>query len=228
MYIRFLPLVTGLLPMLAINLAFVLAVNDGDIVKCNPYWDGCASISATGRPEPSTFLFKAVMLPQSMILMAYWIGCYFWIRSLEQTRRPLTRWILVCGIISSLFLILYVTFLGSQGDFYQLMRRYGVTVYFSFTYLSQLFLVSRMYHLENTVPNLRLPLKRLKLGLCIGLLLLGLVSIPVGNLMENKDAWQNVIEWNFAVLMQLYFVCTYFAWKHTGFSLSFSSKIAVN
>ena len=40
------------------------------------------------------------------------------------------------------------------------------------------------------------------------MLAFGGASIPVMNYMDNKDAFQNIIEWNLSLLMQIYFLLT--------------------
>lgn len=47
----------------------------------------------------------------------------------------------VLGIIGAVFLVLYVTALGNEGEWYSWQRRYGVTLYFGGTSLAQLLLV---------------------------------------------------------------------------------------
>ena len=51
------------------------------------------------------------------------------------------------GLISGLALILYATFLGSEGDGYRFMRRFGTTIYFGFTYLAQVLFAARIHSL---------------------------------------------------------------------------------
>ena len=51
MLLRLLPLVTGLLPIVAIHVSLLLAINAGAIPSCFPYLEGCASISATGHAQ---------------------------------------------------------------------------------------------------------------------------------------------------------------------------------
>ncbi|MGH8221600.1 MAG: hypothetical protein ACREQZ_01375, partial [Woeseiaceae bacterium] len=63
MHLRLVPLATGLLPILAIHACYLLAVHYAALPACIPYFDGCTSISATGRYAPASYLFRAVMLP---------------------------------------------------------------------------------------------------------------------------------------------------------------------
>ena len=44
-----LALLTGLLPLLVVNIAYVMSAGGGHIPQCIPYLQGCTSISAAGR-----------------------------------------------------------------------------------------------------------------------------------------------------------------------------------
>ena len=220
MNLRLIPLIAGFLPIIAINLAYWIAANDGEVPRCIPYLEGCTSISSTGRAEPSKYLFRGIMLPEAVVMMIYWILCHQWLRILNGGHSLRTRGVLICGVLSSLFLILHVTFLGSEGEFYRLMRRIGTTSYFVFGYLAQVLMVTQLYALRKENKINRIPLLSWQLAICVVLLAVGLLNIPITTL-ENKDAWQNTIAWNFSVLSHVYFLCTYFAWRETNFSVKF-------
>lgn len=221
MTLRFIPLVAGFLPIIAINLAYWIAVNDGDVARCVPYLDGCTSISSVGRVEPSKYVFRAIMLPESVVMMIYWLLCYQWLRVFGGDSLR-TRWILICGLLSSACLILHVTFLGSEGDFYRLMRRIGTTSYFVFGYLAQAFMVGKLYQLKKAANITKIPMLSWQLAICVILLAVGLLNIPVSEFLENKDEWQNRIAWNFAMLTHLYYIATYFAWRETNYLVKFA------
>ncbi len=90
------------------------------------------------------------------------------------------------------------------------MRRFGVTIYFGFTYLAQLLLASRLYRLALQDGNRALlKISRLKLALCLVVLAIGLISIPVSNFVADNGSIESVIEWNLALLMHIYFLLSY-------------------
>ena len=159
MLIRLLPLITGIVPMLAIHASYLIAIRAGILPACIPYLEGCTSISATGRYPPASFLFKSVMMPEAILMAAYWLFSVAWLRALERSagRRGVGgTTIAVFGVAGALFLIIYVTFLGSEGAVYDFMRRFGVYLYFLFTVVAQLILIFESahsgccYHHKNT------------------------------------------------------------------------------
>lgn len=203
-------------PVVAVHACYALSVAAGTVPYCNPYWDGCASISAAGRQPPAVFLFKAVMLPHALALAAYWYLAAAWLSF--HGARPASRWIILgVGVIGALFLALYVTYLGHSGDFYRLMRRYGITIFFAFTVLAGLLHTRVLWQRRREWPELS-GLIKAQLTLCGVLLLLGLASIPARNWL-GKDRSENALEWIFALLMQGLFLIGALIWRRSRFSL---------
>ena len=195
-------LLAGLLPIAAVHACYALSVQAGHVPLCFPYIEGCTSISRAARHGLANPLFKVVMLPVAALLMRFWLQAATRLHDAARSRRVgAMRWI---GMIGALFLVPYVVFLGLDGEFARWMRRYGVTVYFSFTVLAQMLLASLLPQ-----GGLRIAL----IGLCGAMLLLGLSSLPMQHLLADRDAVVNAIEWCYALLMSAGFVCAGIAWR---------------
>jgi hypothetical protein len=216
-----LALATGILPLFVVNAAYLISIAGDHIPKCIPYIQGCTSISAAGRYGLSYFFFKAGMIPAAVLLAAFWFFSRRWLLILGDTDGRMVRAMVFTGCTSALFLILYSVFLGSDGEFYSLMRRYGVNIYFSFSYLAQLILLGRLQYLQKA-GLVSLPQKIMtgKLTLMIVMLLLGLASIPMSDVFTDKHRPRNIVEWNFSVLMISYYFLTWRAWRHTKFCIT--------
>lgn len=214
MVIRALPLVACLAPLIGIHLAFVLGVDAGVLPACNPYVDGCASISATGRHPPGSLLFRAVMLPQSVVLVLTWYFAALWLEALGTARRA-RRTIVWLGLTGAVALIVYVTFLGTHGAAYEFMRRFGIYLYFIGTVFAQVALSLAM-------PASRW--RRLMRWTMVLPFLLGLANFAQKALLADPDRLENVIEWVVSLLMQLWFLWLYAAWRETRFEISVSAR----
>jgi hypothetical protein len=216
-----LALLTSLLPLCVVNVAYLISTGGGHITRCIPYVQGCGSISAAGRYGMSYFFFKAGMIPAAVLLAAFWYFCRRWLLILGDADGRMVRAMVFTGCISAAFLILYTVFLGSEGEFYSLMRRYGVNIYFSFGYLAQLMLLGRLQILKRAgVVDLPRGILTGKLTLLIVMLLLGLASIPMSDMFTDKHRPINIVEWNFSALMISYFFLTWRAWRMTGFCIT--------
>ena len=138
MLFRFIPLLAAALPLVAMFGALWIGIASDTFPPCFPPLDGCMSISATGRKPPGSFLFRAVMLPHALLLAFLWYLTVLWLRSLDaDLRRSTTTAILVSGLVGSLALIVYVTFLGTKEPFYEFMRRVGIYFGYLGTALAQ-------------------------------------------------------------------------------------------
>ena len=229
MPIRFLPLLAGLLPIVAIHASLLLAINAGAIPACIPYLDGCASISATGRYEPAVYLFKPAMTTEAVVMVIYWSLSALWIRSMSQSAGvkagPAVSITAILGIAGAIALIIYVTFLGTHAPFYEFMRRFGIYLYFLFTVVAQILLArtairnSEMLGLESVVK-----VSRLQLWLSLTPFAFGTLNIILKSTLDNPDPAENVIEWISALMMHVYFALTYVSWRDTGFRADFTIK----
>lgn len=226
--IRLLPLFTGLLPIVAIHVSLLVAFHAGVIPPCFPYLEGCTSISATGRYEPASFIFKPAMMTSWILLVMYWLFNVAWLRELARSagdsHAKLGSWAAVFGIGGAMALVLYVTFLGSQGAFYEFMRRFGVYLYFLFTVIAQIVVARhsiRLSRLLGAAPVLRI--SKLQMFLALVPFVLGALNLLLKAVLDDADRAENVIEWFFALLMHGYFILSYFCWRDTGFGARFST-----
>jgi len=218
MVLRILPLLAGILPLIAMFGAFWLGERNDVVPACIPFVDGCTSISATGRRPPGSFLFRAIMLPQAALLLALWYVTVLWLRSLYPDLRQSTAMaILLSGIIGALALIVYVTFLGTEEPIYEFMRRTGIYFGFLGIALAQLFTAIAVVRVSKLIGRERLLKQaRLMLGLCLAMFALGIIDVVFKMILADADAMENRIEWIASVLMQCYFFVMYFAWRETG------------
>ena len=186
---------------------YAISAAAGIIPLCIPYLAGCTSISASGRHGVAYLLFKAGMIPAAMSMAFYWWLARDWLAQLACPAGAAMRAMVALGITSAVFLVLYTSFLGSKGDCYDLMRRYGVTVHLSFGVLAQILMTRALLHAPRAVLPRWIP--RAKLALVATLLALGLVSIPMDYLVADEDRVLNAIEWNFGGLMSLFYLLTW-------------------
>jgi len=191
-------------PTLAININYLIAVSEGYVTWCNPYWDSCTSISATGRNGTAFFFFKATMLPLALVYLYYWAQCSVILNLMGYKKRLIRN----LGFFAVAALALYVISLGALGDNFRLLRRIGIIFYFTLTYLCQLLIVHRLLVLGQHSRSLLFQQLMCLLILCIGVLTLFLDA-----LLPNYDDYEDAFEWNIALLMHLNFLFAAFTWR---------------
>ncbi len=212
-----LPLCIAVLFLAAVHLAWWLSVQAGTIPSCNPYWDGCTSISRAARHGIANHLFRLVVLPVAGLHLLNWWLASRWLR-VDDRRDCQAGLLLAFGAVSAAALALYATFLGTQGEAYQLLRRYGITLYFGCGFLAQLLLL-RLAARESKLPA------RLGLALrlvCAAMLLLGVGNVLAGALLAEeaaRDRVENALEWQLGLLLVAWFALQSRLWKRVGFSM---------
>jgi hypothetical protein len=212
------PLLAGLLPPIATVVAYTLSIRLGLVEPCNPFVEGCVSISRAARHDLPNQLFRALVLPAAALQALCWLLCGAFLRgrgAAPTLRLQALPWI---GLLAALFLVLYGTFLGTDGSAYRWMRRYGVVVYFGGTCLAMLVVSAEAQQLA-VPPH---PFDRVIVVLAASLPMLGLVHgfsqlLPVGE--QARAAMQNRAEWWGSLLMTMYFVNMALLWRATGFTV---------
>jgi len=125
----------------------------------------------------------------------------------------------VLGVAAGVFLVLYGTFLGTDGEGYRWMRRNGVALYFGLTCIGMLVVSDRMHRQLRRSGRGR-GVTRALLTLCAGLPLLGCahVLLPLWwSAASARDAIQNITEWWGGAIFTAFFFVLAWAWRSTGF-----------
>jgi hypothetical protein len=208
---KYVPLVTGFWPILAIHTTYLVSAYEGFVPWCFPYFDSCTSISATGRHGTAFYIFKGMMIPSAILLIIYWALTFEWLKQLGD-RQLFAATVSTIGIIGALLLIVYVVALGAAGDEFRLQRRIGVIVYFTFTYLAQLLLVWRLGKLRSNEPT-----RTLLILTSYFLLATGLVTLLLDATIDNYGDYDDAFEWVLALVIHLFFVITWKSWVNTDF-----------
>lgn len=209
-----LALCAGLLPLVATLTAWSLSTHLGLVPACNPFIDGCVSISRAARHELPNHIFRSLMLPAATLQGLVWWLAALWLRqSLGDTRG--LRAMALLGAAAAVALVLYGSFLGTEGAVYRLLRQYGTVLYFGFTCLCMLLLGGAVQRLARA-GQLPLPaaLVRAHVVLACTLVALGLANALVAALLpgEWKSRVENVTEWWGALIFVLGFFALAAMW----------------
>lgn len=212
-----LPLFGGLLPAIAAVAALCLSFALDLIPPCNPFLDGCVSISRAARHDLPNHVFRALVLPAAVLQALTWMLCASWLKRAGADARATLRVLPWLGMLAGLFLVLYGTFLGTEGQAYRWMRRYGVIFYFGFTYLCMLIASGALWRLAHagavTLPG---RLDRWLVALCAITLATGLAQVLVPPLLASEDLknrLENILEWYAALSFTLFFLALAWLWR---------------
>ena len=200
-----LALLCALLPFVAAHLGWWISSAQGLVPACNPYLDGCVSISRASRHGLGNLLFRMLMLPAATLQALCWLAVALWMRRVGANGLALA-WL---GGIAAMALVLYATFLGSDGHTYELLRRYGIYLWFGGTYLA---LLMTLRGLASRAPGRAyVPL----LVVAWGCLVFGLASVVVRYVVSAealRDRLENLLEWHVALWLTAIFAVLAWSW----------------
>ena len=216
--IRYLSLLVFALPLFTVVISYIASVKLNLVSFCIPNLDGCTSISRVGRYDPVKYFFKPFMYLFGVFLLLYWRENFLKLKLLISNNRLLLIAYIV-GIISVLFLFLYIFFLG-ESNIYRFFRRIGIYIYIFFTVIGQLLLAIQYIKLKNE-DDLNYRFIKFKLILSILLISLGIIILPVLiTKIESFPEIKNIISWNYFLFIQIYYLMTFFCWKPQSHTLS--------
>ncbi|PFG11648.1 MULTISPECIES: hypothetical protein [unclassified Marinobacter] len=207
-----LALAAALIPLLSIHATFAVAVFEGYISWCVPYWDSCTSISRTGRHGTAYFIFKGAMLPAALLGILFWWLNSLWLLQLGAPGRG-QLWIPWLGLVACVALAAYTLALDHEGEGFNLIRRIGVVLYFSLTYIAQLLISSAL----KDHPRWHQSGKRLlwlsEVTLAVGFLSV-ILTAAAPDLYSQID---NAFEWILALLINLHALWVALPWRQSSF-----------
>lgn len=210
-----LPLVIAIVLVVATHLAWWISVQAGHVPYCIPYLEGCTSISRAARHGVGNHLFRLLVLPCALLVGIHWWLAGRWLAGRGSGGVAM----LLLGVTGALALAVYATFLGTEGEAYRFLRRYGVVVYFGCSYLAQLLFL----RLAQASGPLDRTSRLLMLGICVAMLVLGVTHVVVAALIGGsalQDRLENVFEWHLGVLLVGWFLVHARLWRQEGFALA--------
>jgi len=207
-----LPAAIAVLFTAAAHLGLWLSIRDGYVEACVPVLEGCTSISRAGRHGLANHVFRLLVLPCALL-----VGLHWWLvaRWLGRGWRDVA-WL---GAIAALALAVYATFLGSDGEAYRFMRRYGVVFFFGLGYLAQL----RFLRGAAAGTQAR-GIVRAMIVVSALMLLLGVGNVVATAVVADaglKDRIENALEWQLGWLLAAWYLLHAGWWRRVGAKLVF-------
>jgi hypothetical protein len=223
MRLNFVPLVTALLPAVAVHACYLVAANLGHVAWCFPYFPDCVSISATGRHAPESFLFRAAIIPTAVFMMIYWKLGSEWLETLATPMTRVNRAMAWLGVTAAFGLLLYASVLGEVGELFRLQRRVGMILFYILAYLAQLLMTVQIASVARTGgAPISIPTLRCLVAISGAVTVLGATSLLSWAFYEDYRRYEDAFEWGITLLILAHPLAAYFAWRESGFEARFT------
>ncbi len=157
--------------------------------------------------KPVVYLFRTMMLPMSLVLIWFWITNNAVLNQCVPKQQILRRSVFVLSVTGSLFLILYVLYLGTEGPIYEFLRRIGIYVFFGGTGIAQLLTTigtrSAAFAITKSAQHTLSGLLawRIQLMVVLFMLIAGPLNLILKETLDDSRRAEYVIEWNFGLAM---------------------------
>ena len=221
-----LPLIAGLLPAAGALIALAYSIHLQLIPACNPFIDGCVSVSRAARYDLSNYIFRAMTLPGAALQGLTWILVAHWLRPIAPKHQRSLRFVPWLGLIAAIALIAYGTFLGTEGQAYRWLRAYGTAIYFGFTCIAMI-LAGGAIREAAVAQRIAAPLRSdvALLGFAGALLALGVANAILGPMFDAqvKDKIENITEWWGSLIFTLVFMAIAAVWRRNRVSASMTA-----
>ena len=170
--------------------------------------------SRAAREGLGNHLFRLLMLPNALAIGLHWWLSARWLSATGARGRT----VLGAGLVAAVALAVYVTFLGTEGEVYRFLRRYGVVVFFGASFLAQVAFLRAGDPGLQAAPRIRQALR----AICALMLLLGVVhvialAVAVGS--PFQDHFENALEWWLGLGLVTWFLVHAWLWKRVGYRL---------
>jgi len=212
----------ALLPLVAASGAMVMSMQQGLVPACNPFVDGCVSISRAARYGLPNLWFQVLMVPAATLQALVWVLAARW---LQPPAGPLDgglRALVPLGVAAGIALVLYATFLGTEGAVYRWLRQYGTVVYFGSTCLCLLLLGRAVLARRSAAePPIARWHGQALVAMAVVLPMLGLGNAVVATFFGDtlKARVENVTEWWGSLVFVLGFALIAAIWRRMGVAL---------
>ena len=208
--IKYLSFFIFIIPTFTVILSYIFSSNLKIVPACFPMIEGCTSISRVGRYYPVNYFFKSFISFSSFLIIIYWYKNFSFFNDYFKTK--LNNIAFITGILSIIFLFLYIIFLG-ESNYYKFFRKVGIFIYILFAIISELFL-SVIYFKNRNYKFFSINHVKIKFYLSIFLVISGILLFPFMIMkIDNVANLRNVISWNYFFLIQINYLFTYFCWK---------------
>ncbi len=189
-------------------------VNLGTTDTVNPFIYGETSISNIVKRLPINLFFKPLLYISIIFMISYWIYYNKIFKNFINISKNF--YFFNFGILSAIFLLLHVFFLGwtFESEFLTTLRRTFIVFFIFFEVLAQAFLIKKIFAVKDKMKNyLYSVVVYLKL-LFVAIVCLSTVSILIILMIYDLSPRVDyILEWNYFLVLLFFYYLSFLMWK---------------
>ena len=203
-----------LIPNLIANIKLKPDYFDVTGIKINPFLYGETSISNLAKRYPLYLIFKPFLFIASIVMILYWTYIKKIILNFDKNQKNHSFYYL--GILSGVFLFFHVLFLGSEIDneIFKIFRKFIIIFFILFELLAQFFLIKKFISIKNLIGKYINDIYlKIKWFFVLFFLIITAFMIGISLIYSLPKEIENIIEWNYFVILSFYYLLTFYLWK---------------
>ena len=165
-----------------------------------PFTDGEFSVSFIGRQEKTINFFKLgfIIFIIISVLFHFKISNFFSLKKIKNKFKLL-------GILSNIFLFIYIFSLGKDSSIYEILKRIGIILFIVTMYINHFYMI-KILKSQNIINFKKIYLSILYI-IFIFMTVLIIIGMPwVNPLFAYPDKLKNIVEWNYFLLTILFYL----------------------
>ena len=165
-----------------------------------PFTDGEFSVSFIGRQEKTINFFKLgfIIFIIISVLFHFKISNFFYLKKIKNKFKLL-------GILSNIFLFIYIFSLGKDSSIYEILKRIGIILFIVTMYINHFYMI-KILKFQNIINFKKIYLSFLYI-IFIFMTVLIIIGMPwVNPLFAYPDKLKNIVEWNYFLLTIIFYL----------------------
>ena len=165
-----------------------------------PFTDGEFSVSFIGRQEKTINFFKLgfIIFIIISVLFHFKISNFFYLKKIKNKFKLL-------GILSNIFLFIYIFSLGKDSSIYEILKRIGIILFIVTMYINHFYMI-KILKSQNIINFKKIYLSFLYI-IFIFMTVLIIIGMPwVNPLFAYPDKLKNIVEWNYFLLTIIFYL----------------------
>jgi len=165
-----------------------------------PFTDGEFSVSFIGRQEKTINFFKLgfIIFIIISVLFHFKISNFFSLKRIKNKFKLL-------GILSNIFLFIYIFSLGKDSSIYEILKRIGIILFIVTMYINHFYMI-KILKSQNIINFKKIYLNFLYI-IFIFMTVLIIIGMPwVNPLFAYPDKLKNIVEWNYFLLTIIFYL----------------------
>ena len=180
----------------------------------NPFIYGETSISNIVKRFPIKYFFKPLLYISIVFMISYWIYYNRVFKTLIKSSKNF--YFFNFGILSAIFLLLHVFFLGwtFESEFLTKLRRTFVVFFIFFEVLAQAFLIKKILSIKDRIKNyLHFVVIYLKLLFVVSICLATFLILIILMMYDLSARVDYILEWNYFLVLLFFYYLSFLMWK---------------